>query len=240
MKQVILLLHILISRNRMQKFCVIFISIILFACNQPEPQSNQPELNYYTFCSLESLYDLKYLENVDSIFCLNIYPAESKMLSIILKSIGKTKVKHLEILTDSLIINENIEIQGLVSLRLYATRYAELKGSIISRDLKDIGLSYLNVDDSNFLKDKKLQTITLECDSNRIPGMISSLSSVEFLNIYGYFENEPDLSSIKNVTHDIWINNRNKNVHLSLEKMKKTLLKSNSPDVSIYLDVEME
>jgi hypothetical protein len=171
---------------------------------------------------------------------LNIYPAESKMLSIILKSIGKTKVKHLEILTDSLIINENIEIEGLVSLRLYATRYAELKGSIISRDLKDIGLSYLNVDDSNFLKDKKLQTITLECDSNRIPGMISSLSSVDFLNIYGYFENEPDLSSIKNVTGTIWINNRNKNVHLSLEKVKKTLLKNNSPDVSIYLDVEME
>jgi len=240
MKQLILLLHIWISRNRMQKCCVIFLSILLFGCNQPEPPNNQPEPHHYTFCSLESLYDLKYLENVDSIFCLNIYPSESKLLSIMLKSIGKTKVKHLYILTDSLIINENIEIQGLVSLDLYATRYAELKGSIISRDLKDIGLSYLNVDDSNFLKDKKLRTITLQCDSNGIPGMISSLSSVEFLNIYGYFENEPDLSSIKNVTHDIWINNRNKNVHLSLEKMKKTLLKNNSPDVSIYLDREIE
>jgi hypothetical protein len=224
----------------MQKCCVIFLSIILFGCNQPEPPINQPTPNYYAFCNLESLYDLKYLENVDSIFCLNIYPTESKLLPIILKSIGRTKVKHLYILTDSLIINENIEIQGLVSLDLWATRYAELKGSIISRDLKDIGLSYLNVDDSNFLKDKKLRTITLQCDSNGIPGMISSLSSVEFLNIYGYFENEPDLSSIKNVTHDIWINNRNKNVHLSLEKMKKTLLKSNSPDLSVYLDVEME
>jgi hypothetical protein len=70
--------------------------------------------------------------------------------------------------------------------------------------------------------------------------MISSLSSVDFLNIYGYFENEPDLSSIKNVTGTIWINNRNKNVHLSLEKVKKILLKNNSPDVSIYLDREIE
>ena len=233
MKQVILLLHILISRNRMQKCSVIFISVILFGCNQPEP-------NYYANCNVESLYDLKYLENVDSITSLHIVTTDSKLIPIILKSIGKTKVKYLSVFTDSLILNENIEIQGLVDLYITAMRYAEMNGSIRSSSLKNIIFYKLNEDGSNFLKDQKLRTIQLFCDSNGIPGMISSVSSVDYIRVDGDFTSEVDLSSIKNVESVIQITNHNKNVHLSLEKVKKILLKNNSPDVSIYLDREIE
>lgn len=224
----------------MKKYFVLLLAIILFGCNQPEPPSNQPTPNYYPICNLESLYDLKYIENVDSITCLFISPTESKLLPIILKSIGKTKVKYLNIFTDSLIINDNIEIQELTTLILHATLYSELKGSIASNDLDYMYLSYLNVHDSNFLKDKKLRSIQLFCDSNGIPGFISSVGSIDILSVDGYFENETDLASIKNVKYSIGITNRNKNVHLSLEKVKNILLKNNSRDVSIYLDREFE
>lgn len=224
----------------MKKYLVLLLPILLFGCNQPESPSNQPTPNYYAICDLESLYDLKYIENVDSITCLFISPTESKLLPIILKSIGKTKVKYLNIFTDSLIINDNIEIQGLTTLILHATRYSELKGSIASNDLDYMYLSYLNVHDSNFLKDKKLRSIQLFCDSNGIPGFISSVGSIDILNIDGYFENETDLASIKNVKHNIGITNQNKNVHLSEKKLKKILEKQNSPDVEIYIDEEME
>jgi hypothetical protein len=70
--------------------------------------------------------------------------------------------------------------------------------------------------------------------------MISSVSSVDYISVDGDFTSEVDLSSIKNVESVIRITNHNKNVHLSLEKVKKILLKNNSPDVSIYLDREIE
>ena len=226
--------------NKMKKHFTIFLSIVLFSCSQPEPPGTQAEPNYYAICNLESLYDLKYIENVDSITCLFISTTESKSIPIILKSIGKTKVKYLNIFTDSLIINDNIEIQGLTTLILHATRYSELKGSIASNDLDYMYLSYLNVHDSNFLKDKKLRSIQLFCDSNGIPGFISSVGSIDILNIDGYFENETDLASIKNVKHNIGITNQNKNVHLSEKKLKKILEKQNSPDVEIYIHQEIE
>ena len=226
--------------KKMKKHFAIVLSIVLFGCNQPEHARNQTEPNYYANCNVESLYDLKYLENVDSITSLHIVTKDSKLIPIILKSIGKTKVKYLSIFTDSLILNENIEIQGLVDLDITALRYAELNGSIRSSSLKNMIFFNLNEDGSNFLKDQKLRSIQLFCDSNGIPGFISSVGSIDFLHVDGYFENETDLASIKNVKHNIGITNQNKNVHLSEKKLKKILEKQNSPDVEIYIHEEIE